>query len=562
MCFNSSTGLYNCQLDEQWFNLHKDILIDALDITPANDNNPFEAPPSSDTIIEYVNTLGYPITLRNVSAMSVNALYQPWRAILSMINMCLTGKTLDVDRLGHLVLQILCVSLYHSTLTLMEGKSLACQYLMLFSLMKSQVYLYYSRYLEHVAEYQRCLDEEHGKAEEEDGYRIPKDERLYIKRDIYAPSPRNDLKLEPVYGDEEADIQRAVELSIKEQAERTQGPARPINAGTQDEGQAGPNIGEQDEGLTNQFLMEKSHDDEPDKSNTKAEVQSMVMPGGKVDKLGNRLYNLEKLNIHTRDLHTVDMKEICNSECLKRLSSLYCLQGLRRKRRDTPRSPPRSPPSQPPPPAGASVAPGTPRASGGSRNLSTLDDLMHDNLTPTNRCNSPSVLDGGVSQDAYRSGRMLSALSISKMKAASYPDFGLELLVLEQIAYHQEYKIAEKDFKNLYPSDFEDLNLLLLQATNTQLNPHNQDGRYKIRFLMDHTIIVSPRSSNLRVNTLNKKLMRFNKNIKFSDGTLTPILETLDYRVKEFKIKRLNLGMNTRFWTEKDVTRSKEFITQ
>ncbi|GKE83043.1 hypothetical protein Tco_1553043, partial [Tanacetum coccineum] len=90
MCFNSSIGLYSCQLDEQLFNLHKDILRDALDITLANDNNPFEAPPSSDTIIEYVNTLGYPSTLRNVSAMSANALYQPWRAILSMINMCLT----------------------------------------------------------------------------------------------------------------------------------------------------------------------------------------------------------------------------------------------------------------------------------------------------------------------------------------------------------------------------------------------------------------------------------------------------------------------------------------
>ncbi|GKD24941.1 hypothetical protein Tco_1231155, partial [Tanacetum coccineum] len=48
---------------------------------------------------------------------------------------------------------------------------------------------------------------------------------------------------------------------------------------------------------------------------------------------------------------------------------------------------------------------------------------------------------------------------------------------------------------------------------------------------------------------------------KLSDGTLTCILETLDYKVKEFKIKRLNLGTNTRFWTEKDVTRSKEFIT-
>ncbi|GJV74711.1 retrovirus-related pol polyprotein from transposon TNT 1-94 [Tanacetum coccineum] len=83
MCFNSSTGF------------------------PSNDNNPFVAPPSSDTVIEYVNTLGYPCTLRNVSAMSVNAFYQPWRAILSMINMCLTGKTAGYDRARHPVIQIL-----------------------------------------------------------------------------------------------------------------------------------------------------------------------------------------------------------------------------------------------------------------------------------------------------------------------------------------------------------------------------------------------------------------------------------------------------------------------
>ncbi|GKC52851.1 hypothetical protein Tco_1075596 [Tanacetum coccineum] len=126
------------------------------------------------------------------------------------------------------------------------------------------------------------------------------------------------------------------------------------------------------------------------------------------------------------------------------------------------------------------------------------------------------------------------ALSISKIKAASYPNFGLELLVLEQMwiddvrtydisdkygisywwfnrqkfyidkhdslslrkevrthmrilsvvsikvysrygydylseivlrrADFQEHTIAEKDFKNLYPSDFEYLNLLLLQG--------------------------------------------------------------------------------------------------
>ncbi|GJV63634.1 retrovirus-related pol polyprotein from transposon TNT 1-94 [Tanacetum coccineum] len=107
MCFDSSTRLYSCQLDEQWFNLHKDILRDALDITPINDNNPFVAPPSIDIVIEYVNTLGYPCTIRNVFAMSVNALYQPWRAILSMINMCLTCKTAGYDRPRHPVLQIL-----------------------------------------------------------------------------------------------------------------------------------------------------------------------------------------------------------------------------------------------------------------------------------------------------------------------------------------------------------------------------------------------------------------------------------------------------------------------
>ncbi|GJS72767.1 retrovirus-related pol polyprotein from transposon TNT 1-94 [Tanacetum coccineum] len=45
--------------------------------------------------------------LRNVSAMSVNALYKPWRVVLSMINMCLTGKTSGYDRPRHPVLQIL-----------------------------------------------------------------------------------------------------------------------------------------------------------------------------------------------------------------------------------------------------------------------------------------------------------------------------------------------------------------------------------------------------------------------------------------------------------------------
>ncbi|GJX09522.1 retrovirus-related pol polyprotein from transposon TNT 1-94 [Tanacetum coccineum] len=390
MCFNSSTGLYSCQLDEQWFNLHKDILRDALGITPANDNNPFEAPPSSDTVIEYVNTLGYPSTLRNVSAMSVNALYQPWRAILSMINMCLTGKTAGFDRPRHPVLQILWGITHHSNIDyaeriweefvqsiqtfLTDRKNLATEargkkktlHLLIPNVRFTKLIIhhlrtkhnihprtgsplhysheesvlntlrfvgkdgrevfgmpipdalltdeitsapYYSRYLEHVAEYQRCLDEEHGKAEEEDVTESPKaakatksktakqtkpsapkaskvtkppkptptttepskkdqsKKRKLVKETSDAPSPakrskagkvtkqrkpKSPLQLvdefvdegvpeqEPVYGDEEADIQRAVELSIKEQAERTQGPARPVVIREPDSGRIQP----------------------------------------------------------------------------------------------------------------------------------------------------------------------------------------------------------------------------------------------------------------------------------------------------------------------------------
>ncbi|GJZ32959.1 hypothetical protein Tco_0578395 [Tanacetum coccineum] len=223
------------------------------------------------------------------------------------------------------------------------------------------------------------------------------------------------------------------------------------------------------------------------------------------------------------------------------------------------------------------------------------------------------------------------ALSISKMKAASYLVFGLELLVLEQMwiddvctydvrthmpihsvvrikAYsrygydylseivlrrvdHQEHKIAEKDIKNLYPSDFEDLNLLLLQGHLDQLSGSGYHGvllvpSFETAGRGPETDYLSPMIQQ-RVEDFQLGIESYQSHLNltklgwdgtgyefkhdytviespraFSDGTLTRILETLDYRVKEFKIKRLNPGMNTRFWTKKDVTRSREFITE
>ncbi|GJU09010.1 hypothetical protein Tco_1125440 [Tanacetum coccineum] len=76
----------------------------------------------------------------------------------------------------------------------------------------------------------------------------------------------------------------------------------------------------------------------------------------------------------------------------------------------------------------------------------------------------------------------------------------------------------------------------------------------------NYTIIDSPRAVVFPVSNNERKIMRFNEIYKFSDGTLTNILEALDYKVKEYKVNLLNPGMNTRFWTDKDVIRSKEFI--
>ncbi|GKF21955.1 hypothetical protein Tco_0074277 [Tanacetum coccineum] len=101
-----------------------------------------------------------------------------------------------------------------------------------------------------------------------------------------------------------------------------------------------------------------------------------------------------------------------------------------------------------------------------------------------------------------------------------------------------------------------------IESYQTQLNltkPGWDATGYE--FKHDYTIIESPRAVVFPVDNNDRKIMRFNEIYKFSDGTLTRILEALDYRVKEFKVKRLNPGMNTRFWTQKDVTRSKEFIT-
>ncbi|GJZ91485.1 hypothetical protein Tco_0663412 [Tanacetum coccineum] len=107
----------------------------------------------------------------------------------------------------------------------------------------------------------------------------------------------------------------------------------------------------------------------------------------------------------------------------------------------------------------------------------------------------------------------MQILSVVSIKA--YSRYGYDYL--SEIVLHradfQEYKIAKKDFKNLYPSDFEDLNLLLLQghldhlsgsdklmlSTVVKLWTQNLDAK-GYEFKHDYTIIESPRAVVFPVN--------------------------------------------------------------
>nr|GEY26390.1 reverse transcriptase domain-containing protein [Tanacetum cinerariifolium] len=905
MCFNSSNGLYSCQLDEQWFNLYKEILRNALDITPTNDNDPFMAPPSSDTVIEYVNTLGYPSTLRNVSAMSINALYQPWRVILSMINMCLTCKTAGFNRPRHPVLQILWGIVHSSNIDYVEriweefvqsiqtfltdrknlstasrGKKkmthLLIQSIRFTKLIihhlktkhnihpRSGLPLHYSHDESVLNTLRYVGKDERGATESSKATKVtkpkatkaakpasepkpkssptqpskaaPEKKQKLVQKTLDEPSPAKNRRVEePTYNEEEANLQRALELSLKEQAERTQGPARPvvirepdsgrsqplpevqgkgkekvvkeqaahdlltlqtpknkspvdqfifqrhthmpakafgpaspsldaklalldseiesddevlkINTGDQYKGQAGPNPDIQDEGQAgpNPGVQDEGHarsnpGDVAEPASFTGTLSSLQNFEKEISFTDQKFSNNGCLKINPMRLMTITrscmMRWRSHWSVITQINSYQILRKLiRRKERGLTyqellmghhrhnhylhllqqahlvlqqgsKALSLSKFVASAPQSMAWTTSDTRYESAGlyrTQDLSPTDSLIPDDSIPdehvttlastyvtpiensllaktgdiTNFLNwycrqvnktklTQADLEGHVTIQSQfffnkdleylRHGSKGSspALSISKMKVAGYLDFGLELLVLEQMwiddvctydisakygishwwfnqqkfyidrhdspshckevrshmqilsvviikAYSrygydylseiilrradlQEHTITKKDFKNLYPSDFEDLNLLFLQghldhlpgsdkkmlSTAVKLWTRNLVIRQRVKdfqigiesyqtqlnltklgwdaagyeFKHDYTIIESPRAVVFPVNNYERKIMQFNKIYKFSDGTLTRILEALAYRVKEFKIKQLNLGHN------------------
>ncbi|GJX26530.1 hypothetical protein Tco_0232826 [Tanacetum coccineum] len=78
--------------------------------------------------------------------------------------------------------------------------------------------------------------------------------------------------------------------------------------------------------------------------------------------------------------------------------------------------------------------------------------------------------------------------------------------------------------------------------------------------LEDYTIISKPRAIIYRDRNDIKKMMRIQEVYKFSDGTLSRVLDKLDHIVKDFKLFEYNRGMENSIWSKDDKRRSEEFI--
>ncbi|GJU25061.1 hypothetical protein Tco_1163682 [Tanacetum coccineum] len=280
--YDKATGNYSCQLDEEWFDLTKDTLRDALQITPINNNNAFTSPLTPDALIKFVNDLGYLKVVRTLSDVMTNDMFQPWRALTKIINLCLTRKTSGFERPRAPVHQadryylqskhkfyprpgsplhlpneepVLGYLKYNAKGTKREVFGMPIPNDIITNDIRGEQY--YNAYLEKVVKHQRYLAGEKvtTKKPKPTPAKPQEKKRKLVTETSEAPSPAKRSKAskvvkkrtkkssfqlvdefvdegvlenKPRIGDEEADLQKVVEESLKEVHSARQGPLPPV----------------------------------------------------------------------------------------------------------------------------------------------------------------------------------------------------------------------------------------------------------------------------------------------------------------------------------------------
>ncbi|GJV18490.1 putative reverse transcriptase domain-containing protein [Tanacetum coccineum] len=99
LTYVEKAGTYRFQLDEDWFTLDANLLREALEITPIDQAHPFVLPPLGDTIMDFINELGYPEVVHFVSSMAgiitntnVDYAEHMWEEFMQAMQTFLTNK--------------------------------------------------------------------------------------------------------------------------------------------------------------------------------------------------------------------------------------------------------------------------------------------------------------------------------------------------------------------------------------------------------------------------------------------------------------------------------------
>nr|GEW00551.1 retrovirus-related Pol polyprotein from transposon TNT 1-94 [Tanacetum cinerariifolium] len=235
-----------CQLDKQWFDLTKDTLSDALQITHVINNQSFTSPPSSDALINFVNELGYQKLARNLSnvekfTQSIHTFIEDKRNMAQHTHGKKKATLIVISSIRFTKLIIYHLQRKHkfhprpdSPLHL-PNEELVLGYLK-FSAKgtKREVFempipgrlitadiqgaLYYQEYLAKVSKHERYLA---GETVSDPDSPAPKPTKTTKKPKPTAPK-------EPRVDDEEADVQRALEESLKSMYDVPRGPLLPV----------------------------------------------------------------------------------------------------------------------------------------------------------------------------------------------------------------------------------------------------------------------------------------------------------------------------------------------
>ncbi|GKE67303.1 hypothetical protein Tco_1521464 [Tanacetum coccineum] len=284
--YDRDTARYNCQLDEKWFDLTTNTLRDTLQITPVNNNNPFSSPPTPDALINFVNELGYP---------KVTSVFERPRApVLQILWGIINRAHIDYAKM-------MWEEFTQSIHSFVEDKKNLALYtqgkkkanpLVIPSVRFTNLIIYHLQskhkfhprpdsplhlpYEEYVLGYLKFC------AKGTKWEKVAKHQRYLAGEEVSNPdSPAGVPVNEPRFGDEEADMQKVVEESLKDVHAAHQGPLPPVVIREPESGKFQPlpevqGKGKEKVGLTDSET--ESDDDVPLEINLEAQDEGQAGP--------------------------------------------------------------------------------------------------------------------------------------------------------------------------------------------------------------------------------------------------------------------------------------------